>query len=179
MEAEAAPFIAKLGLVQDDPPRQANAHCAQHKSWPQGACIGDIFASTAVVNHDRRIPLPAFDKYGRGRTNTWPVTALVAALGLKTGVVTSGNSLDHTERCLEVMAAEGAAVKEMEVAAIAWVAALFNKPVVAIKAITDIVDGERATQEEFLENLGAAAAALQATLPQVLEFMAGKALKDL
>ncbi|GFH29907.1 hypothetical protein HaLaN_28657 [Haematococcus lacustris] len=31
MEAEAAPFIAKLGLVQDDPPRQANAHCAQHK----------------------------------------------------------------------------------------------------------------------------------------------------
>ncbi|KAJ9526327.1 hypothetical protein QJQ45_009764 [Haematococcus lacustris] len=77
------------------------------------------------------------------------------------------------------MAAEGAAVKEMEVAAIAWVAALFNKPVVAIKAITDIVDGERATQEEFLENLGAAAAALQATLPQVLEFMAGKALEDL
>ena len=39
----------------------------------------------------------------------------------------------------------GAAVKEMEAAAVAYVAALFGTPLLAVKAITDIVDGERAT----------------------------------
>ena len=33
----------------------------------QGAGIGDIFLSSAVVNHDRRIPIPGFDVYGVGR----------------------------------------------------------------------------------------------------------------
>lgn len=41
------------------------------------------------------------------------------------------------------------------------------------------MDGERATADEFLANLNAAAAALQATLPRVLEFLAGKTLADL
>ena len=35
----------------------------------------------------------------------------------------------------------GAAVKEMEAAAVAYVAALFGTPLLAVKAITDIVDG--------------------------------------
>ena len=39
----------------------------------------------------------------------------------------------------------GAAVKEMEAAAIAYVASMFQTPVIAIKAITDIVDGEKPT----------------------------------
>jgi len=47
------------------------------------------------------------------------------------------------------------------------------------QAITDIVDGGRPSHEEFLENLHAAAAALQSTLPQVLEFMAGKQISEL
>lgn len=145
----------------------------------QGAGIGDIFVSTAVVYHDRRIPIPGFDKYGMGRTATHACPALAAALGLKSGVVTSGNSLDYTDKCMDIMAAEGAAVKEMEAAAIAWVAALFDIPLVAVKAVTDIVDGGRPTQEEFLENLSAAAAALQKTLPKVLEFIDSKELSQL
>lgn len=51
--------------------------------------------------------------------------------------------------------------------------------VAAPQAITDIVDGGRATQEEFLENLHTAAAALQNVLPKVLQFMAGKLVTDL
>jgi hypothetical protein len=35
------------------------------------------------------------------------------------------------------------------------------------------------TQEEFLENLSAAAAALQSAVPQVLEFVAGKKVSEL
>jgi 5'-methylthioadenosine nucleosidase len=47
------------------------------------------------------------------------------------------------------------------------------------QAITDIVDGGRPTQEEFLENLSSAAAALQSTLPRVLQFVSGKTLSQL
>jgi nucleoside phosphorylase len=48
----------------------------------------------------------------------------------------SGNSLDATERCMEIMLAEKAAVKEMEAAAIAWVARLFPAPLVCVKVST-------------------------------------------
>jgi hypothetical protein len=91
----------------------------------------------------------------------------------------TGNSLDYTDKCMAIMSKHGAAVKEMEAAAIAWVAQLFAKPMFCIKAVTDIVDGDRATQEEFLENLSAAAGALQRTLPRVLEFISGKTLAEL
>lgn len=32
----------------------------------QGAAIGDIYLSNEIINHDRRIPIPGFDKYGIG-----------------------------------------------------------------------------------------------------------------
>lgn len=48
-----------------------------------------------------------------------------------------------------------------------------------LQAVTDIVDGGRPTNEEFLENLGAAAAALQGVLPRVLDFVEGKTLDAL
>lgn len=49
---------------------------------PQGAGIGDIFLSSAVVNHDRRIPIPGFDVYGVGRFECPPCPNLqVCCLG--------------------------------------------------------------------------------------------------
>jgi hypothetical protein len=171
-----------------------------------------------------------------------------AALGLKQGVVSSGNSLDYTDKCMDIMSQHSVAIKEMEAAAIAWACGLYQVmllagcgaagaaslprihaqlwsmggvlavwklshadcatprarqavphgqaacprtvtfpgalcsqqvPLVCIKAVTDIVDGGRATQEEFLENLHAAAAALQSTMPKVLEFVAGKTAEQL
>jgi 5'-methylthioadenosine nucleosidase len=131
------------------------------------------------MHHDRRIPLPGFDKFGLGFTPSVPTPNMQAALGLKPGVVTSGDSLDFTDRCMEIMVEHGAAVKEMEAGSIAWVAGLFQKPMLCIKAITDIVDGDRPTQDEFLENLHAAAAALQAMLPRVLEFVGGRPVAEL
>jgi 5'-methylthioadenosine nucleosidase len=131
------------------------------------------------MHHDRRIPLPGFDKFGLGLVASPPTPALQAALGLKPGVVTSGDSLDYTDKCLEIMEQHGAAVKEMEAGSIAWAAGLHGAPLLCIKAITDIVDGGRATEDEFLENLAAAAAALRATLPRVLDFIAGKRLSEL
>ncbi|GBF91473.1 hypothetical protein Rsub_04213 [Raphidocelis subcapitata] len=145
----------------------------------KGAAIGDVFVSTTKMHHDRRIPLPGFDKFGLGFVPSAPTPRMQAALGLKPGVVTSGDSLDYTDRCMAIMLEHGAAVKEMEAGSIAWAAGLHGKPVLCIKAITDIVDGDRATHEEFLENLHSAAAALQGMLPRVLEFVNGKTLEQL
>lgn len=47
---------------------------------------------------------------------------------------------------MAIMTRHNAAVKEMEAAAIAWVAGLFRKPMFCVKAVTDIVDGGRPTQ---------------------------------
>lgn len=74
-----------------------------------------------------------------------------AALGIKSGIVSSGNSLDFTDKCMEIMSENNVGVKEMEGAGIAWVVCqLYRKPMFCIKAITDIVDGGRATQARRL-----------------------------
>ena len=62
----------------------------------------------------------------------------------------------------------------MEAAAVAWVAEITNTPMFAIKVVTDIVDGDRPTEEEFFENLQAAAHSLQDAVPRALEFIIGK-----
>ena len=75
--------------------------------------------------------------------------------------MSSGNSLDYSKEDWDQLSSIGAAVKEMEAAGISWVTHLHDVPFLALKAITDIVDGDRPAQEEFLENLHAAAKALQ------------------
>ncbi|KAK9839240.1 hypothetical protein WJX81_003627 [Elliptochloris bilobata] len=145
----------------------------------RGAKIGDVFVATGFANHDRRIPLPGFDKYGVWACGAHPVPNLQKALKLKEGVVSSGNSLDYCQQDWDQMVASSAAIKEMEAAGIAWAAALHGTPLLALKAVTDIVDGDRPAQDEFLENLAAAARALQETVPPALEFVAGKTLAEL
>lgn len=145
----------------------------------RGASIADIFVATATLNHDRRIPIPGFDAYGVGKNYTVPAPAMRKFLGFSCGVVSSGNSLDYTQEDMKMMMEHQAAVKEMEAAAVSWSASLFKCPVLCLKSVTDIVDGDRPAQEEFLENLHKAADALQAAVPRALEFMSGKMLSQL
>ncbi len=150
-------------------------------------------------------------------------------LNFKSGVVTAGNSLDHTEMVIHcllyipsrllffhahdttvcvvaqskyitqcytfikslnsyiplliqddiLMLENDASVKDMEAAAIAYVAELANVPFFALKVVTDIVDGDRPTTEEFLENLGTAAKSLQEKIPKVIDFVAGRKISEL
>lgn len=143
----------------------------------KGAAIGDVFLVTAVANHDRRIPIPSFDTYGIGRVDTCtrvnPIN-MAKDLNYKLGVCTTGNSLDNTEADDLLMLANDASVKDMEAAAIVWSCELQNKGYLGIKVVTDIVDGDKVTQEEFLENLHAASVSLQTALPRVLEYVCGK-----
>lgn len=143
----------------------------------KGAAIGDVFLTTGVAFHDRRIPLPGFDMYGVGKLETaasLDVAKMAESLSYKTGIVTTSDSLDATEECKQRMLENDASVKDMEAAAIAWSAKLHNVPLLGVKVVTDIVDGDRPTQEEFLENLGTAARQLQAALPKVVEYLSTK-----
>ena len=77
------------------------------------------------------------------------------------------------------MAASNASVKEMEVASIAWVCEYTKTPFLPVKVVTDIVDGDRPTHEEFLENLSSASKSLQAQLPLIIDFLLGKKLSEI
>jgi 5'-methylthioadenosine nucleosidase len=145
----------------------------------RGGAVGDVYLCAEFANHDRRIAIPGFDRYGVGRVATGgaaggeAIGEAARSLGLKQGVVTTGNSLDCLEKDMEMIEANGADVKDMEAAAVAWTASWFGVPVLGIKAVTDIVDGDRPSHDEFLENLGAACKALEVAVPRVLEHLAG------
>ncbi len=72
-----------------------------------------------------------------------------------------------------------ATCKDMEAASVAWACSLTNTPFLALKVVTDIVDGDRPTHEEFMENLHAAAKTLQEKLPLIVGYVSGKRLEEL
>ena len=140
----------------------------------KGAAIGNVFLTTAVAHHDRRIPIPEFQGYGIGRLESVMAHKLADAHGYKMGVCTTGNSLDATEEDHLHMENNDASVKDMEAAAVAWSTHMFKVPYLGVKVVTDIVDGDRPTQDEFLENLHTAAASLQDALPKIIDHVCGK-----
>lgn len=101
-----------------------------------------------------------------------------AVLGYKTGICTTGNSLDHTPRDDEMMKENDASVKDMEAASIAYVSKMNGIPYLGVKVVTDIVDGGIPAQEEFLQNLASAAKSLQKALPLVLDYVCDETNKN-
>lgn len=77
------------------------------------------------------------------------------------------------------MLENNASVKDMEAAAIAYICELAQIPFFALKVVTDIVDGDRVTQDEFFENLSAASKSLQEKIPLVLDFVIDRNITDL
>jgi 5'-methylthioadenosine nucleosidase len=142
-----------------------------------GGRVGDVYLSTKCVYHNRRIPAGAdYEEYGFGHFRSPPLPLLAAKCGLKMGVVSTSDSLDFSPIDLELMRGEGASVKEMEAAAIAWVCQQVRVPFVAIKSITDIVDGPETVASEFYANLKAASESLQDKLSLILELLSTEPL---
>ena len=52
-------------------------------------------------------------------------------------------------------------------------------PHFVVKVVTDIVDGDKQSHEESMENLGTAAQSLQGTLPKVIDFICEKNHEEL
>lgn len=143
-----------------------------------GAAIGDVYVATETVNHDRRISIPGFDAYGVYRTPAHDASALAKALGFKMGVNSSGNSLECADVDMAQLLALSACTKEMEAGGIAYAAGLHRVPFLALKAVTDIVDGDKPTAEEFVQNLGTAAKAIEDAIVAVLDYLDGKQLVE-
>jgi Nucleoside phosphorylase len=144
-----------------------------------GAQIGDVYLTTSVAHHDRRIPIPSFTDYGIGKIESAQVINLASSIQAKMGVCTTGNSLDAHDLDHFHMDQNQASVKDMEAAAIAWSCELHQTPHFGLKVVTDIVDGDKPTQEEFLENLHKAAESLQEALPKAIEYICGKGHDEL
>ena len=104
---------------------------------------------------------------------------LAEAVACKTGVVTTGNSLDETEDDRRMIAASGACVKDMEAAAVAWIGELLGVPVLAVKAITDLVDSHVDTVEQFDANLATASRRLCEVLVRVIDWCAPRTVGEL
>ncbi|KAH1244039.1 COBRA-like protein 2 [Glycine max] len=145
----------------------------------KGASIGDIFVVSECAFHDRRIPIPVFDLYGVGVRKTFEAPNLVKELNLKVGKLSTGDSLDMTQQDESSIIANDATVKDMEGAAIAYVSDLLKVPAMFVKAVTDIIDGDKPTAEEFLQNLAAVTAALDLAVEQVINFINGKCVSEL
>jgi len=140
-----------------------------------GAAIGDVYLASRLVFHDRRVDLPGFDRSALGDYPAIDPTDLARRLGLKVGVVSTGNALDHSEHDLGVMRRCGAVVKDMEAAAIAWVARLHGVPFTALKAVTDLVDSAHPTAEQFEQNLDMAARELARCVTRLVDAVAATA----
>lgn len=145
-----------------------------------GSSIGDVFLNVErFVHHDRRIDLVGFREYGVGSHPGLVLNELARRLGLRTGLVTTSNSLDESPTDARHISELGGEVKEMEAAAVAYVAGLLGVPMVAIKAITDLVDSPVSTPEQFIENLDLASERLRESVVAVLLELQETPLSDL
>lgn len=145
----------------------------------RGASIGDVFLISDVAFHDRRIPIPVFDLYGVGQRQSFSTPNLLRELNLKVCKLSTGDSLDMSSQDETSITANDATIKDMEGAAVAYVADLLKVPTIFVKAVTDLVDGDKPTAEEFIQNLVAVTAALEQSVSQVIDFINGKRLSEL
>lgn len=149
---QAATLATRFAIEKYSPGLIINAGTAGAFS-KNGARVGDVFLSRDhMVFHDRRVPIPGWDNQSIGYFPVWDVSQ-IASLGYKTGIVTTGNSLDLPPEDEKNIQRLGGEIKEMEGAAVAWVAKLHGIPMFCIKAVTDLVDSGTPAQDDFLKNL--------------------------
>lgn len=135
--------------------------------------VGDVFmAWDRFVFHDHRIDLPAFARIATADIAAADLRDVAGPLGFKLGIVTTGDSLDESPHDRDRILASGAAVKDMEGAAVAWVADLHGIPVTAIKAVTDLVDHPTPTATQFMMNLATATKSLELAVLGLLRTLA-------
>lgn len=137
----------------------------------RGASIADVYLSKdSICYHDHRIALTNFDAYGIGSYDCMNTDDLAQALNLKQGRISTGCSLSMTAEDLAQMQTNQADCKEMEAAALAWIAQLYAVDFLAIKAITDLLDVDSPTPEQFMQNLNKAGLALKEAVVKVLNW---------
>ncbi|KAL0660582.1 hypothetical protein Bca4012_081167 [Brassica carinata] len=132
MQAEAQPLVNKFGL-SDSPP-----------------CVNKSFLSLGFTSKQQKSVI-IVDPLGLRQAFSTP--NLLKDLNLKIGRLSTGDSLDMSTQDESLIIANDATLKDMEGAAVAYVAELLKVQVMFLKAVTDLIDGDKPTAEEFLQNL--------------------------
>jgi 5'-methylthioadenosine nucleosidase len=178
---DAAALTTFIAIHETNPDLIINAGTAGG-SKARGGRIGEVYlAAERAVFHDRRISVPGFSAYGRGEITLPPLKMLPTRMDLKTGVLSTGNSLDMIAAERRELARSAAALKDMEGATIVKVAQSFGTPVIVMKAITDLFDvRHKNTAAEFNANFGLAVRNLQNKLVELVQLLStGVRLRDL
>lgn len=139
----------------------------------QSAKIGDVYVNAkGCLYHDRRIGIPSYAPFCKSPIPSQIAQKLNQHLPwLKPGLISTGNALDTYPEEIARIQSSGAQVKDMEAATIAEIAALFNLEIIALKSITDHLDGEYVSADEFLDNLHLASAKLTEATIKVIDFL--------
>ena len=146
----------------------------------KGAQIGTLYASEKYfIFHDRIVPLPGFRESAVGCFPALNVNKLAKDLCLKTGVISSGSSLEKNPKDQLIIDEHNAVAKEMEAAAIAWVAMLHQVPVFAIKSITNLIDEANQSEDEFIKNFDYSVSTLNKKLLETIDYLQSKKITDL
>lgn len=142
----------------------------------EGAQIGDVYInSQGCQYHDRQISIAEYHAFCHKPIESKLAQSLIKEHSfLKEGSISSGNSLDTTSEEIDRIARSGAHLKDMEAATVAEVATLFKKEIIALKAVTDLLDGEHPSATEFLQNLQLASNKLTEALDKVVRKLVGE-----
>lgn len=144
-------------------------------AWKRyGAKTGQVYLGNGAMFHDRRVP--GDNKWGTQGLGNYPVwqgtEALAESLQLPTAKVTTGSSFDMTAEEETIIDQNSGRLKEMEGAAVAFVCSLYNKPVLLVKAVTNLRDAEQEDMTAFQENLHHAATALTKANARIIAALA-------
>jgi len=145
-----------------------------------GATIGMLYVSKQhFVYHDRHVPLSGFNQSSVGAYPAAQVSRLAKNLHLKEGIISTGSSLEKCDKDLLVIEQHNAVAKEMEAAGIAWVAMLFNVPMMALKSITNLLDETNNSENEFEKNLSYSTRCLHDKVLELIDYLQNKSIEDL
>lgn len=135
----------------------------------RGGRIGDVFLGKRDVRFfDRRTPVERYQEYCRGKYPVVSAEGLAKKVGAKLGHVCSGNSFDCPEIDRKHLDENEADLKEMEAAAVGWVAWMKGVPFLPVKAVTDFVEHHETAEAQFLKNYKAACHNLTEVVVKVL-----------
>lgn len=133
---EASTLSTYIGIQKDHPDLVISIGTAGGIQQ-NGSALLDIYGSTTVSFFDRRIMVGPFTAYGVGAYPSVNLAPFDKKVGLKPGVVCSGDSFDNNKTDYEVMLKQHCGAIEMEAAGVAWVCSLTHTPMFAMKGITN------------------------------------------
>ena len=171
---EAAAVTTMAAIQQRKPDLIINSGtCGAFEA--NGAKIGEVYVGNAVMFHDRRVP--GDDAWGTQALGNYPLfdrsAEIAEMLHCRMGKVTTGSSLDMQPCDLEIIQANQGQLKDMEAAAIAFVASLYHTPILLLKSVTDLCDNGAETYEVFRRNLAMASQAIGDANRKVVNYLFG------